>query len=128
MFIILHETGEYSDYSVRMLGYVTEESKAKEIIIEKNKELEILFSLQERYYNFIEQYDNESPFIWSGNFSYDEECVEEMKAYKVWSQEKNELICNWLNENGLSEKTIRELQSLSHDKYLYKKIEEYKYS
>ena len=122
--MILHETGEYSDYSIRMLGYVTEESKAQEIIAKKNEELKKLIELKEKYDNFREQYDIDHPFKWSDTSSAYEE--EEMKVYDLWSQEKNGAIHNWFAENGLNEEKSRQIQFLYGDNYLYRKIEEYK--
>ena len=73
MYIILKESGEYSDYSVRMLGYVDTEDKAKEIVTRKNKELEVLFKIKERYENFFADYDIKNPFKWSRSSSFEEE-------------------------------------------------------
>lgn len=123
--MILRETGEYSDYSIRMLGYVKEESKAKEIVEKKNQELKVLFDLKEKYDNFRVQYQEANPFAWKKNdFSFEAE-EEEMEKYREWSDKTNQAINNWLIENNIPEETSRQMTFLYGDNYLYKKIEEY---
>lgn len=125
MYMILHESGEYSDYSIRMLGYVTEETKAQEIVTKKNEELAKLFALKEKYDDFIVEHDANHPFKWSDSTSLEAE-EEEMKAYETWRLEKQQAINNWFKENNLTEQTSRQMQFLYGDRYLYRKIEEYK--
>lgn len=123
--MILHESGEYSDYSIRMLGYVTEETKAQEIVTKKNEELAKLFELKEKYDNFRIEYDAAHPFKWSDATSLEAE-EEEMKAYENWNKDKEQAINDWFVSNGLTEKTQRQMQFLYGDRYRYTKIEEYK--
>ena len=125
MFIILCESGEYSDYSVRMLGYVTEESKAKEIVEKKNAEIAVLFDLKDQYDNFRESFKVENPFKWKDSTSFEAE-EEEMKEYEQWCEKQNEAIKNWLLENNVSEETSRQMSFLYNDRYKYTKIEEWK--
>lgn len=124
MFIILKESGEYSDYCVRMLGYVDTEDKAKEIVARKNKELEVLFKIKELYENFFADYDIRNPFKWSKNSSFEEE-EKEMEEFEKWNKEKIEAINLWIKENNLTQEKFREVQYLYGDKYTYENLKEY---
>lgn len=129
MFIIIEERGEFSDYCTNVVGYVTEEEQAQEIIDNKNKEFGIITEWKEKYYEFIRQWDKENGFIHTNiNFNIDDEEDDaiqaiEIKRYNVWCDNRNLITQDWFKKQQVSKELMNEIFTHYQNHYFYKKIE-----